>query len=220
MSTWAIGDVHGCGRELTLLLQRIPADDTVVLVGDLYTKGPDPVRVWELIQQRHLVAVLGNHDARLIRRFEGRVDAPDPHADEVIGKLDATGHGWREHLLSLPLFLEIDDWTIVHAAIHPSGSLERTKRKDFLVRRRWPDDRPTDPRWWKVYKGSRRVVFGHDAAKGLVRVLRKGKPLLLGLDSGCVYGGALTAVCLTTDRVIQTPAARAYCPIQVRQKRR
>jgi serine/threonine protein phosphatase 1 len=210
VSTWVIGDVHGCAAELATMLRRIPPNESVVLLGDLYTKGPDPVGVWTLIQERRLRSVLGNHDARLAKQLTRTAPKKDPHAKAVIAALDVTGPHWRSHLLGLPLYIEVEGWTVVHASIHPSGDLERTERRDFLVRRRWPHDIPSNPRWWSIYEGTRKVVFGHDAARGLVRVQRDGEPLLLGLDTGCVYGGSLTAVRLPEATLLQVPAARAY----------
>jgi len=48
------------------------------------------------------------------------------------------------------------------------------------------------------------LVFGHDAPGGLVLKKRRGKPYLVGLDSGCVYGNALSAYILEEARIVQT----------------
>jgi len=211
---WAIGDVHGCSMELSALLARIDAHGPakVYLVGDLYTKGPDPAGVWDLIRRRKLRAVLGNHDLRLLAALDGE-RRRDAHAHRVVEALDRSDPRWRDHLRATPLFRETRGWTLVHASVHPTGDLARTRRKDFVARRRFPTDRAPAPFWWSVYEGQRRVVFGHDAARGLIEVHRDGQLLLAGLDTGCVYGGRLTAMRLSDGHLEQVPAARAYEPV-------
>ena len=68
--TILIGDVHGCIDELQDLLREVgfvPGEDRVVLVGDLVAKGPDSQAVVQLCRERGFEAVLGNHDAFLLR---------------------------------------------------------------------------------------------------------------------------------------------------------
>jgi bis(5'-nucleosyl)-tetraphosphatase (symmetrical) len=54
--------------------------------------------------------------------------------------------------------------------------------------------------WDHWYDGTRTVVFGHWARRGLVSA-----PRMRGLDSGCVYGGPLTAWIAEEDRLVQAP---------------
>ena len=209
--TLFVGDVHGCATELSGLL-RLAQATHVVLVGDLFTKGPDPVGVWRLIREHSLLAVLGNHDARLLECLAGRRPG-DTHAADVVSALDREGTLWREWLKSLPVFRRVGDYTVTHAALHPSGALEETTRRMALTMRRWPPNEQA-AHWHAVYAGERRVVFGHDARGGHVRVERDGVPWLVGLDTGCVYGGALTGWLLEEDRLMSVPAARVYCEIK------
>lgn len=215
MSVLVIGDVHGCADELQELLDRA-SPDAVVLVGDLFTKGPEPARVWEIVRgfpEGRLKAVLGNHDARLLEAQDG-ARPHDSHAREVIDKLDRSDPSWSGWLRALPLFERADGYVVVHAGLHPSGDLARTSRSQALTLRRWPKEEPSCPFWWQVYEGEQGVIFGHDAARGLVRVERSGRPLLVGLDTGCVYGGQLSGWFPEHDRLVQVPAKRAYCPIK------
>jgi len=183
---------------------------TVVFVGDLFTKGPDPVGVFELARAHR--AVLGNHDARLLAVLDGeRPD--DAHGHSVVDELDSSGPRWRSWLRARPLFEEVSGFTVVHAGLHPSGHLAQTTRSMALAMRRFPVDDPHAPLWWQQYTGERRVIFGHDAVRGLVRVEKEGRPLLLGLDTGCVYGGELSGYVIEADEIVQVPAARAYKPV-------
>ena len=63
--TLFVGDVHGCSRELKKLLKKT-RPTRVILVGDLFTKGPDPAGVWKLIRKHDAEAVLGNHDIAVL----------------------------------------------------------------------------------------------------------------------------------------------------------
>ena len=82
--------------------------------------------------------------------------------------------------------------------------------------RRWPDDStPENPFWYDAgWSGPEAVIFGHDAARGLVRRELDGRLVALGLDTGCVYGGQLTGWIAEEDRLLQVPAARVYRPIR------
>lgn len=206
--TLVVGDVHGCADELAQLVGLVQPD-RVVLVGDLFTRGPDPQGVWEQIRDGGYEATLGNHDEHLRLVMDGTRD--DPVATEVIARLDALDPEWATWLRGLPLFLDVAGFTVVHAGLHPSGSLEATTRHMALYMRRWPDDRdPSNPFWYQVYQGARRVIFGHDAKRGLVRVEREGRPHVIGLDSGCVYGGKLSGYLPEEDRIVQVPARAVW----------
>lgn len=212
MTTLIVGDVHGCSDELAELVGQV-RPERVVLVGDLFTKGPDPAGVWAQVRDGGWRAVLGNHDDRLLTAIdEGR---DDRLARATIAALDAFDPAWLPWTRALPLFLEVAGFTVVHAGLHPSGDLAATRRDLALVMRRWPDDSDErNPFWYEVYTGTRRVVFGHDAMRGLVRVERGGRTHIVGLDTGCVYGGALSGYVPEDDRVVQVAARRAYRSIR------
>jgi len=208
MSTLFVGDVHGCADELRLLLAQAGAD-RVILVGDLFTKGPDPVGVWRLIGEVGAEAVLGNHDDHVLRAW----DHPAPPTS--VRRLRAhapEAHGW---LAALPLTLRGPGWLVIHAGVHPRGGAAGTSRDQALTMRRWPDDADlSNPFWYDAgWAGPDCVVFGHDARRGLVRREVGGRPVAIGLDTGCVYGGALSGWLMEADRILQIPAARAYRPV-------
>ena len=208
MGTLIVGDVHGCAAELRQL-RELAGAERVVLVGDMFTKGPDPQGVWAQIRDHGIVAVMGNHDQRLLDAIDGQRPR-DRHAHECVAALDAFDPAWRSFTRGLPLYRTEAGWTVVHASLHPTGDLLKTTPAMAMRLRRWPQDQPEDARWWEVYRGERRVVFGHDARGGLVRVDREGQPWVIGLDTGCVYGGRLSAWHVEEARVIDVPAARPY----------
>ncbi len=189
--TLVVGDVHGCAEELAALLERV-RPGRLVLLGDLFTRGPDPAGVWALIRDWRAEAVLGNHDAWLLGR------------PEALPALPAAARRW---LAGRPTLIEEDGWVAVHAGLVPGRPPAEAPRRVRLDVRRWPDDAdPAHPFWWSLWRGPPRVVFGHDARRGLV----DRRPHALGLDTGCVYGGALTGWVVEDDRLVREPARRRW----------
>jgi len=115
--TLVVGDVHGCRRELEKLAAKAGVD-RVVLVGDLFLKGPDPRGVYDLVRESGWEAVLGNHDLRLLHFLEGR-RRRDTEARACARALDKGGKAWRKWLKKLPLFVKVRPFTVVHAGLHP-----------------------------------------------------------------------------------------------------
>lgn len=209
--TLVIGDVHGCSRELQRLIRNVQPTE-IFLVGDLFTKGPDPAGVWKLIQEYDMKAVMGNHDAWLLKIIDGEV-RPKPKHRRVVDILNRKAEGWLEWSRALPLFREVQNFIIVHAGLHPSGEIEQTTEEMALLMRHWPIGKLSAPHWHALYSGEKGVIFGHDAKGGLVYVKRDGQPYLIGLDTGCVYGKKLTGYVLETDELYQVSAAQVYQPI-------
>ena len=125
--------------------------------------------------------------------------------------------GHREWLEKQPFVRVFDDVVMVHAGLHPkwteSQLLELTKsERQYAVSVRycdesgaqpasdWPPPGPPFRPWDDFYTGDKRVVFGHWARRGLVV-----RPQSIGLDTGCVYGGDLTAWIAEEDRIVQVP---------------
>lgn len=214
--TLIIGDVHGCAAELRELLDvcRHRRADRVVFVGDLVAKGPDSKGVVEIAREIRARAVLGNHDAAVLAVRGGPVAklVPEPRGEhrEVAESLSEAD--W-EYLGGLPYFLRVEQVNaiVVHAGLVPGVPLEqqepkhlismRTLREDGTPSRRLSDGVPWASRW----QGPEEVVFGHDAVSGLQRHKHA-----IGLDTGCVYGGALTAYVAEEKRLLSVRAKREW----------
>lgn len=228
-----VGDIQGCRAEFEELLERVrfdPAADALHPVGDLVNRGPDSLGTLRLCVQLAARPVLGNHDLHLLRAAAGqRTAAPGDTLDDVLAAPD------REELLAWlcaqPFVRVFDDLYLVHAGLHPAwrtparelegiDPLARSSAVDFATRVRHCDargERPADDElpppgfepWDRFYDpahhGGRRVVFGHWAARGLVRTDK-----VVGLDSGCVWGGSLSAWIPEERRVVSVPARRAW----------
>lgn len=100
-------------------------------------------------------------------------------------------------------------WCAVHAGLTP-GVHPRECRPEELMRVRRLSGRGR-PFWYEVYTGPNLVLFGHTPGR-IPRAQRHGGRLVaLGLDTGCVYGGKLTAYSPELDEFCQVSAERAYC---------
>ena len=214
MRTIFVGDIHGCAAQFSAILSKVEFDvkaDRLLLTGDAFSKGPDPVRVWSQIQDTNAEMVLGNHDARLMEQLSSQIQGKAPEINnrdqqrilDTLSPLAKPILGWLE---SLPLFIADSDFLLVHAGINPEKGLAGTTRDEFLAIRTWPPVGGIEgPRWHDHLDPQNEiVVFGHDAPAGLVEKRREdGAAWLIGLDSGCVYGNVLSAYILEEDRIVQ-----------------
>jgi hypothetical protein len=208
MRTLVVGDVHGCVVELDELI-RVTQPERVILVGDVFTKGPDAAGVLALIKGHAVEAVMGNHDQRLLDVLDGK-RANDVAAQETVRQLGVGGQDW---LRALPLYLDLEHFWVIHAGVHPIEGLKGTTKEMALNMRYWPQEVSSTKKWHEQYTGQRGVIFGHDARQGSFQRRRDDKPWLIGLDSGCVYGGALSGYLVEEDRIVQIPAKDCYQPI-------
>ncbi len=213
MQTLVVGDVHGCAKELFELLKKThfsPDRDRLLLTGDAFSRGPDPLGVWHLIDEYGAEMVLGNHDARLRQQLDdlseggspGRIKPDQRFTLHALESIHSTLRTW---LHQVPLYIEEDRFLLVHAGINPERGLAETSFEEFITIRIWPPVKGSidGPRWHEVYEPLHPLlIFGHDAPSGLITKRRDGKPYLLGLDTGCVYGRVLTGYLLEEGRFI------------------
>ncbi|WNJ18734.1 polynucleotide kinase-phosphatase [Pontibacter sp. G13] len=232
-----IGDVHGCYAELTELLAKLgyeftsrndrphamhPEGRTAVFVGDLVDRGPQNVEVLKLVMNmvdaRTALCVPGNHDDKLKRKLQGK-DVQLQHGLEVtwaeFEQQEADFHREvHDFIYRLPLHYVLDDGKLVvsHAGIHEnmhgreSGAVrsfclygETTGEKDehgLPVRYNWAQD----------YSGNAYVVFGHTPMTRPAWLNRT-----LNIDTGCVFGGKLTALQYPEMETVQVEAHAQYC---------
>ncbi len=224
MTTLFVGDVHGCAKEFANLLKKAgfrAGKDRLLLVGDAFSRGPAPRRVWEQMQDNKAEMVLGNHDDRLLRQLYRWAEGRDPKFSRpeqrfTFSELLPVVDRLLPWLHDCPLYIDEKEFLMVHAGINPEDGLASTTREQFLRIRTWP---PTDgtcgPRWYEYYEPAKQLlVFGHDAPGGLVerRHSPKALPYIIGLDSGCVYGGKLSGYWLETDEIVQVKSRDTYAP--------
>jgi Calcineurin-like phosphoesterase len=215
--TMVVGDVHGCRDELEMLLDKIGfgSGDHLVFVGDLIARGPDSRGVLAIARSTGADIVRGNHEARVLAGRAGTVRLGGMHA-AVSASLS------REDWVLLetsPLWLELPEHgaLIVHAGMVPGVPLLEQTPETLLHIRTVHHPDGSQSLWGATYRDEPHVVFGHHALAKLQL-----HPYCTGLDTGCVYGGALTALVLDRGepvprdaelrrrRLVQVSARRAY----------
>ena len=217
--TLVIGDIHGCSHELSTLVTHANPSH-IIVVGDLFTRGPDPLGVWEFLASwdpTALNGVLGNHDQRILDALNGNI-ATGQRIQNTIAELMTGGDTWVQWLRNRPVFLTAGAFTIVHAGLHPSEGRRSTSQEMAQNLRHWPYGETNGPLWHAKYTAPERVIFGHDARRGLVRIERDGHPWIIGLDSGCVYGGRLSGYLIEEDRLYSVHAQQMYVNPIAKQK--
>tara|TARA_B100001750_G_scaffold90214_1_gene71313 strand:- start:1253 stop:1936 length:684 start_codon:yes stop_codon:yes gene_type:complete len=222
-----VGDIHGCLTELDRLLEEVafdPASDTLVPVGDLVAKGPASQGVVARCRELGALAVRGNHDEHVLRWWRARQageELPELRPTHQAVADSLTDDDWA-YLDALPLHRRFpglagdQDVLVVHAGLVPGVPLAEQRPKwemnlRSIDRRGEPSKRIEDGAPWAAFwRGPELVVFGHDAVRGLQQ-----HPYAIGLDTGCCYGGALTALIFEggSHRKVHVDAARAYAPV-------
>jgi polynucleotide kinase-phosphatase len=234
-----IGDVHGCLDELLVLLGKLgyeitpragdpgydvrsPAGRKLIFLGDLVDRGPKTPGVLRLVMD--LVAagtglcVIGNHDDKLLRKLKGS-DVRMTHA--LAGSLEQLGQEPAEFtervvafLASLPSHLELDDGKLVvaHAGLLEKlqGRLSRRVR-DFALYGETTGESdefglPVRCNWALEYRGPSAVVYGHTPVPEPEWLNNT-----INIDTGCAFGGKLTALRYPERELVSVAAARIYC---------
>jgi diadenosine tetraphosphatase ApaH/serine/threonine PP2A family protein phosphatase len=205
-----IGDIHGCFDELTDLLEllELRADDRVVAVGDLIVKGEKNREVLDLfIDDERFSSVIGNHDRALRQCWRGEPIRLTKAQKKASAELAVDLERYANYLKSLPYMIDLDSHLVVHAGVRPGVPLKHQMASDLTEMRTMganPSRRKGVP-WYDVYRGRKTVLFGHWPAKEPRRASRA-----IGLDTGCVYGGRLTAFLLESNQLLSVPARRCY----------
>jgi serine/threonine protein phosphatase 1 len=192
-SMYVVGDVHGCISELRTLWTRLELNDSdlVVFVGDLIRKGPESAAVVEFVEERErAMSVRGNMEQNLLRR-----DWPTELPASI-----------RDVLESFPLVISWNDTVVVHGGVFPNKPLSAHTPTDLVeLRSLSPENGYDGPFWFEQYCGPPRVMFGHTVCREPVV-----SDWTIGVDTGCVHGGKLTAYNVTEDEFVSVPAARSY----------
>lgn len=242
MTTWIVGDIHGCAEELSRLLERLALgpDDDLVAAGDLFHRGPDAAGVARLLCAARARFVLGNHELRVLRRLGLAPTSTDP-ADRPprrddwpeLSDEDLRGDGGARCALdpkervsivrflqghagflvssareSRPPARDGSPWVVVHAGIDPRRPLSEQRIADLVSTRRLPG--PGRPFWYEAWEGPELVLFGHTPSPAPRPHRYRGRLVALGLDTGCVYGGRLSAYAPELDELVSVAASRDW----------
>jgi protein phosphatase len=227
-----IGDIHGCRAELEALLAKLgwelgaegwahPEGRKAVFLGDLVDRGPDSPGVLRIVMQMcragRALCMPGNHDDKLKRALAGRKVTVNHGLEMTLAQMEGESEEFRTEVcafldgLTSHAVLAGGRLVTAHAGMpedmqgRGSGRVrdfalygDTTGEEDeegFLIRGRWAED----------YRGKALVAYGHTAVP---------EPEWLNntvnLDTGCVYGGALSALRWPEKEIVQAPAERAY----------
>ena len=232
-----IGDVHGCREELEILLDRLgyvadedgvrahPEGRRVIFVGDLVDRGPDSPGVLKLamamVASGSAQAVPGNHDIKLVRKLAGRNVKIAHGLAQTLEQLEAMPEAERgpfcaavrDFLDGLVSHLWLDGGRLVVA--HAGMKEEMQGRGSGAVRSfaYYGDTTgeidefglPVRLNWAAEYRGKATVVYGHTPTPVAEWVNDT-----ICIDTGCVFGGKLTALRYPERELVEVPAARVY----------
>ncbi|GIF43825.1 polynucleotide kinase-phosphatase [Actinoplanes xinjiangensis] len=234
-----IGDVHGCRAELESLLGELgwklirdergrPVDAVhaeenrkAVFVGDLVDRGPDSPGVLRLVMGMvaagHAICVPGNHEQKLARKLNGRNVQLTHGLPETLEQLGAEDPAFvtevRTFIDGLVSHYVLDDGRLVvaHAGLKEAYHGRASARvRSFALYGETTGETdeyglPVRYPWARDYRGSAAVVYGHVPTPRPEWINNT-----ICLDTGCVFGGALTALRWPSREIVAVPAAREY----------
>ena len=233
MSSFVIGDIHGCADELGSLVGALPIrrDDEIVFLGDYIDRGPDSkgvvsflLELKQSLGENRLIFLKGNHEDMLLSYLEstgqqakmflpngGRatvqsygVPADAPSPDRLGAALPPSHLAFYRTLEKSYL---IEPYLCVHAGIHPLKSLQEQTDEDLMWIR--------EPFLHSSHTLPYTVLFGHTPQHDVLYNL----PYKIGLDTGLVYGNMLT--CFDTDEKVLYQISRGQkqvVKVSVQQK--
>lgn len=238
-----IGDIHGCFTELTALFEKLgyswqgdipvhPENRKPVFLGDLTDRGPASLAVIELVHslvmsERGFYAP-GNHCNKLYRYFLGRKVQIANGLETTVAEYKKLPlrqqkqirHAFMELYETSPLYLILDRGNLVvaHAGIREDyiGKYHK-KVKTFVLYgditgEKNPDGSPVRLDWAKYYHGQALIVYGHTPVKE-VRIMNN----TYNIDTGCVFGGKLTALRYPEKEIVQVPSTMPIIPEKFRE---
>ena len=231
-----VGDVHGCFDELTQLLERLgyavgrdggeidvshPEGRKLVFVGDLVDRGPKVPEVLRLamrvVESGNGFCVPGNHDLKLVKALRGRSVQKTHGLAESLAQLETETPEFRERVArfldGLVSHYVFDGGRLVvaHAGLpesmHGRGS---GKVREFALYGETTGETdayglPIRYNWAADYRGRTAVVYGHTPVPRAEWLNNT-----LCLDTGCVFGGHLTALRWPEKELVSVPALATY----------
>jgi protein phosphatase len=229
-----IGDIHGCFDELAELLRKLgyavdaenftakpPEGRKAVFWGDLCDRGPKNIETLRLVMEMHnsgnAWCVPGNHDIKLLKYLRGS-DVQLTHGlDVTAGQIDKQSAEFKrdvaDFIYGLTSHYVFDDGklTVAHAGLPEKLQGRASARvRDFCL---YGDTNgETDEfglhlrlSWAEEYRGKSLVVYGHTPMTEAQNVNNA-----VCIDTGCVFGGNLTAFRYPEREIVKVEAAREY----------
>ena len=199
-----------------------PPGRKVIFVGDLVDRGPDTPGVLALIARLvaagHALCVRGNHDDKLLRKLKGREVSVTHGLEQSLQQLEARPPEFidqvRDFLDALPSHYVLNDGKLVVAHAGMKSDLQgrvsdRVRAFALYGETTGESDEfglPVRLNWAAEYRGRATVVYGHTPVVNPEWINRT-----ICIDTGCVFGGALTALRYPEQELVSVPAAKEYC---------
>jgi protein phosphatase len=227
-----IGDVHGCYDELAALLEKLgyrieghtltpPEGRKAVFVGDLVDRGPktpDVLRlVMGMVESGTALCVPGNHDVKLLRKLNGK-DVQITHGlAESLAQLDGEPPEFiaavRKFLDGLVSHYLLDGGRLVVAHAGMKAEMQGRgsgKVREFALYGETTGETdefglPVRYNWAEQYRGTATVVYGHTPIPTPEWLNHT-----INIDTGCVFGGSLTALRWPERELVSVPARATY----------
>ncbi|MCC6457885.1 MAG: polynucleotide kinase-phosphatase [Caldilineaceae bacterium] len=229
-----IGDLHGCFDELVLLLEQLgytvdvenfhtapPQGRTAIFLGDLVDRGPKIVQtlklVMNMVEAGSALCLPGNHDNKLMRALNGRKVQVTHGLAESLAQLAGETPEFREQVAkfidSLISHYVLDDGKLVvaHAGMKESMAGRASGAvRDFALYGETTGEMddlglPVRLNWAAEYRGAAMVVYGHTPVARPEWLNRT-----INIDTGCVFGGALTAMRYPEREFVSVPSLATY----------
>ena len=199
MRTIVIGDIHGCYYTLIRLLEKleIQKDNQIIFLGDYVDRGKNSYEVIEGLQeiqkQYNCICLLGNHEAMMIDAIETKECSlwKQSGGDKTLKSYQKNGALRTKHLnwlKGLPVIYETRKNLFSHAGFPKTITLENTF-EDMV----WGGNCVLD----KSEPNEKIAIFGHYPNDRVFKTLNGN----IGIDTGCVYGGKLTALVLDENTI-------------------
>jgi len=223
MTLFVVGDLQGCARQLDELIERVlslSSDARFIFVGDLVNRGPDSLACLRKLRAMGERAqfVLGNHDLHLLAVAYGiRSASPLDLANEVATVLRS--EHWLDFLGAMygnePLRWEDslqgnDRLRCIVNALTRLRFCTAEGEMEFQTKEGLGQTPAGYMPWFEVPNRRSQdttIVFGHWSTLGLVL-----QPNVIGLDTGCVWGGQLSALRLHDRALIQVDCPQHQKP--------
>jgi diadenosine tetraphosphatase ApaH/serine/threonine PP2A family protein phosphatase len=223
-----VGDIHGCLEEFNELLVKLnynPKNDRLILLGDLVDRGPDSAGVVSKAREMNLECLMGNHEHKYVKWFRSqgtKVDVYD--RDDYYDELSEQD---THYINTMPTYIELGDVVAVHAGLKPGIALSDQKKDDLMYLRYTDADRrfislkkisklgkeQAGAKFWtEFWTGPKSVVYGHNVHSYIDPLIEEVSPgvMCYGLDTGCCFGGRLTALIWETKEIVQVQAKSTH----------
>ena len=227
-----IGDIHGCCDELELLLDKLgyvktdgifshPDGRKAAFLGDFCDRGnrnADVLRlVMDMVKSENAIAVPGNHDVKLLKYLNKKNITKSHGIEKTITEIEAQGNAFKaevsQFIDSLISHYVLDDGKLViaHAGLKQEYIGRGSARvREFCLYGETTGEvdsygLPVRLDWTADYRGRATVVYGHIAGKEV-----KSQNNTFCIDTGCVFGGKLTAFRYPEKEIVDVDAIQQY----------